>query len=96
MVERRKLTEQEIASSLGGLNGWSVANGKLHREFRFGDFVEAFGFMSRVALIAESLNHHPEWSNVYNRVAIDLTTHDTGGISSFDIEFAKKVNELRI
>ncbi len=96
MVERRKLTEQEIARSLGGLNGWSVANGKLHREFRFGDFVEAFGFMSRVALIAESMNHHPEWSNVYNRVAIDLTTHDAGGISPFDIEFAKKVNELRI
>ena len=94
MAERKKLSKQDLASAVKTLNGWSVKKGKLHKEFKFKDFVRAFGFMSSVALIAEGMNHHPEWFNVYNKVIIDLTTHDLGGISSFDVEFAKKVNKL--
>ncbi len=94
MGERKKLSKQELAVSLKSLRGWTVVKGKLHKEFKFKNFVQSFGFMSSVALIAEGMNHHPEWFNVYNKVIIDLTTHDLGGISSFDIEFAKKVNKL--
>ena len=94
MGERKKLTELEIAAALKSLNGWSVLNGKFHKEFKFKNFVQAFGFMSSVALIAEGMNHHPDWSNVYNRVVIDLVTHDLGGISSFDVEFATRVDKL--
>jgi 4a-hydroxytetrahydrobiopterin dehydratase len=74
--------------------GWSLENKKLHRQFQFPSFVEAFGFMSSVALVAESMGHHPEWSNVYNRVTVDLTTHDAGGITNLDVELAKKMNQL--
>jgi len=94
MGERMKLSEQELGAALQTLRGWTVANGKLHKEFAFKDFVRAFGFMSSVALIAEGMNHHPDWSNVYNRVVIDLVTHDLGGISSFDVEFAARVEKL--
>jgi len=94
MAERRKLSEQEIASKLEGLKGWSIENAKLHKQFEFKSFVHAFGFMTSVALIAESMNHHPEWFNVYNKVSIDLTTHDAGGISNLDFEFASKVEGL--
>jgi 4a-hydroxytetrahydrobiopterin dehydratase len=94
MHDRRKLSSEEVARGLSGLRGWSVVNGKLHKEFMFTDFVRAFGFMSQVALIAESMDHHPDWSNVYNRVNIDLVTHDLGGISTLDIEFASKVEKL--
>ena len=94
MEKRRRLSDQELGAVLGSLKGWQVANGKLHREFTFNDFVQAFGFMSSVALIAERMNHHPDWSNVYNRVTIDLVTHDLGGIGSFDVEFAEAVNKL--
>ena len=94
MSERKKLTELELATALKSLSGWSVADGKLHKEFKFKNFVQAFGFMSSVALIAEGMNHHPDWSNVYNRVVIDLVTHDLGGISSFDVEFAGRADKL--
>lgn len=94
MSERKKLSEQEVDAALKSLKGWSAVNRKLHKEFTFKDFVRAFGFMSSVALIAEKMNHHPDWSNVYNKVVIELTTHDLGGISSFDIEFASKVDAL--
>ena len=94
MGEQRKLSEQELGAALQTLRGWTVANGKLHKEFQFKDFVQAFGFMSSVALIAEGMNHHPDWSNVYNRVVIDLVTHDLGGISSLDVEFAARVEKL--
>jgi 4a-hydroxytetrahydrobiopterin dehydratase len=94
MVERKPLSPAEISSALQSLRGWNILAGKLHREILFNDFSEAFGFMTRVALIAEQMNHHPEWSNVYHRVTIDLTTHDVGGISALDLEFARKVNEL--
>ncbi len=94
MAERKKLTDTEIASSLQALSGWTIENGKLHKEFRFKNFSEAFGFMARVALIAETMNHHPEWFNVYNKVVMDLTTHDVGGISNLDFEFARRVEKL--
>lgn len=88
------LSSDELNKTLGQLNGWSVQNGKLHRQFQFASFVEAFGFMSSVALVAEAMGHHPEWFNVYNRVTIDLTTHDSGGITMKDVELARKANEL--
>ena len=90
----KKLTETEINANLAELSGWTIKDGKLHKAFKFGSFVEAFGFMASVALVAESMNHHPEWFNVYNRVTIDLTTHDAGGISELDFAFAKKADAL--
>ncbi len=94
MTAPRKLTNEEIEAELDGLAGWVVVDGKLHREFAFGTFVEAFGFMSSLALVAESKNHHPEWFNVYNRVVIDLNTHDVGGLSARDFDLARAANEL--
>jgi len=94
MSERKKLSSEEIATSLKLLHGWSIVDNKLHKELAFKTFVEAFGFMSSVALIAEGMNHHPEWFNVYNKVIVDLTTHDVGGISNLDFEFAGKVEKL--
>lgn len=94
MAERMVLSPEDLNRALHTLKGWSVLNGKLHRELTFKDFSEAFGFMTRVAFLAERLNHHPEWFNVYSRVAIDLTTHDAGGISAKDVEFARSVDAL--
>jgi 4a-hydroxytetrahydrobiopterin dehydratase len=94
MAGLKRLTEDEIRSRLDDLPGWQVVEGKLHRELRFEDFVAAFSFMTSLALAAEKMNHHPEWSNVYNRVVIDLTTHDVGGISVKDFELAAAVNRL--
>jgi 4a-hydroxytetrahydrobiopterin dehydratase len=88
MPERRRLTADEIRDSLASLNGWTVENDKLHKQFEFGSFVRAFSFMTAGALIAEKMDHHPEWSNVYNRVVVDLATHDVGGISPFDFDLA--------
>ncbi len=76
------------------VEGWSVADGALHRELAFADFSEAFGFMARVALIAEQLNHHPDWSNSWNRVVIDITSHDRGGVTQLCVDFATRVNSL--
>lgn len=90
----KKLTDSEIKEQLTGLSGWTIENGKLHKQFQFSSFIEAFGFMTRVALVAESMNHHPEWFNVYNRVTIDLMTHDAGGISALDFQLAKQANAL--
>lgn len=86
-----KMTAKEIAERVAALEGWRVANGKLEKEFVFRDFVEAFGFMSRVALYAEKQNHHPEWSNVYKRVKILLSTHELGGISGRDFQLAASI-----
>lgn len=88
------LNAQQIESVLNDLPGWSLDEGKLFQQFTFDNFVEAFGFMSQVALLAEKQNHHPEWSNTYNRVNIWLTTHETGGLSKKDIELAQSINEL--
>ncbi|MFM8658477.1 MAG: 4a-hydroxytetrahydrobiopterin dehydratase, partial [Candidatus Nitrosotenuis sp.] len=76
------------------LPNWTIKNGKLHRELTFSDFTEAFSFMTKVALHAEKMNHHPEWFNVYNRVTIDLMTHDAGGITSNDVELAKFIESV--
>lgn len=89
-----KLSDEEVARELHGLPGWDLANGKLRRCFQFADFAEAFSFMTRAAIISEKKNHHPEWSNVYNRVQIDLVTHKVNGITSKDIEWAKLVNSI--
>ena len=89
-----KLTNSEIEAHLEEVAGWSVEDGKLHKQFQFETFVEAFGFMTSLALIAEKMNHHPEWFNVYNRVTIDLMTHDVGGISDLDFQLAKEADTL--
>ncbi len=94
MPERKKLSDKEILEELGKVKGWSLVDGKLHREIQFANFVEAFGFMSRVALVAESLNHHPEWFNVYNRVTVDLSTHDAGGVTEMDLTLAARINKM--
>lgn len=93
-MKRDKLSGDEINARLSQLEGWQLANGKLRRELSFPDFVQAFGFMTRAALVAERMNHHPEWSNVYGRVVIELTTHDAGGLTELDFTLAKRLNEL--
>ncbi len=94
MTAPAKLSASELTVALSQLPGWTLQNEKLHRQFQFKSFVEAFGFMSSAALVAESMNHHPEWFNVYNRVTVDLTTHDANGISAMDVTLAKKMDEL--
>ncbi len=96
-----RLSSEEIEAALSGgegagagLRGWSLQGGKLHREYRFSSFVEAFGFMASVALRAEAMDHHPEWFNVYGKVVIDLTTHDAGGLSARDLKLAGEIEEL--
>lgn len=94
MAKVEKLNEADIADRLAALPGWTLRAGKLHRELRFADFSEAFGFMTRVALEAERLGHHPDWSNVWNRVTIELETHDVGGLSVKDFELAARIDAL--
>ena len=94
MSKAKKLADSEISAGLSKLPKWKLENGKLHREYKFADFVQAFGFMSSAALIAESMNHHPEWFNVWSTVKIDLTTHDCGGISERDFALATKMEDL--
>ena len=91
-----KLSEEERASWLDALDGWEMAEDRdaIERTFTFEDFSEAWAFMSRVALIAEKSDHHPEWSNVYNTVEIALTTHDADGLSHRDVKMAKAINAL--
>jgi 4a-hydroxytetrahydrobiopterin dehydratase len=88
----KKLEPEEIERRLGELPGWAIVEGKLHRSYVFADFSEAFAFMTRVALAAEQLNHHPEWFNVYSTVRVDLTTHDADGVSELDFELAARMN----
>lgn len=90
------LSSSQITALSSELPAWSLVDGKLHRELRFADFSEAFGFMARVALVAEQLGHHPEWSNVWNRVVINLTTHDTGGLSHLDVELARRIDAIAV
>jgi 4a-hydroxytetrahydrobiopterin dehydratase len=94
MARPSRLPEAEIASRLSTLPGWSVKGGKLHRELAFADFAQAFAFMGDVAREAEALQHHPEWFNVYNRVVIDLTTHDAGGVTTLDFDLARRAEDL--
>jgi 4a-hydroxytetrahydrobiopterin dehydratase len=88
------LSETQLAAAVDSLPGWSIVNGKLHREYAFPDFVHAFGFMATAAIAIEAMEHHPEWSNVWNRVVVDLTTHDFGGITAKDILLAEKLEAL--
>ncbi|HEY1924956.1 MAG TPA: 4a-hydroxytetrahydrobiopterin dehydratase [Candidatus Acidoferrum sp.] len=94
MPAAKKLTDAEVTEQLSRLKGWSLQGGKLHREFQSKDFVTAFGNMTRVALVAESMNHHPAWFNVWNKVVIDLNTHDVQGISDQDFKLAAKIDEI--
>lgn len=89
-----RLDDAAVQAALTGLPGWTLHEGKLRLERRFADFSQAWGFMSRVALLAEALRHHPEWSNVWNRVTIELTTHDAGGLTRRDVELATKIQAL--
>jgi len=89
-----KLTDSDVAARMKSLPSWTVQAGKLHREFKFADFVEAFGFMASCALVAERMNHHPEWFNVWSKVVVDLATHDVGGISEKDFELAAAMDKL--
>jgi len=75
-------------------NPWTIENDKLHKEFTFANFIEAFGFMTKAAISAEAMNHHPEWFNVYKNVVVDLTTHEAGGISELDFQLASKMEKI--
>ena len=90
----QKLPAADIEQRLLALPGWVIEHHKLYRLFTFDDFVEAFGFMSRVALLAESMDHHPEWRNVWATVEVELTTHDAGGLTELDMKLASKMAEL--
>jgi 4a-hydroxytetrahydrobiopterin dehydratase len=94
MPAENKLSDREITERRGQIPGWTVVSGKLHRAFECKDFVSAFGNMTRVALVAESMNHHPEWFNVWNKVVIDLNTHSVGGISELDFKLAGRISEI--
>ena len=89
-----KLSQEEVDAKLKELDGWSVMDKKLHKEFQFDSFNQAFGFMTRAAMEIEKMNHHPEWCNVYNKITIELTTHDAGGVTENDIDLAKILNSL--
>ncbi|HEY5736068.1 MAG TPA: 4a-hydroxytetrahydrobiopterin dehydratase [Nitrosopumilus sp.] len=89
-----RLSQLDIEEELRNLPGWSVVSEKLHKEFEFASFNEAFGFMTRAAMEIEKMNHHPEWFNVYNRITVELTTHDAGGITKNDVNLAKILNSL--
>jgi 4a-hydroxytetrahydrobiopterin dehydratase len=90
-----KLTEEQLREELKALQGWTFENGKLHKEFVFKDFTQAFGFMTKAALYAEKMDHHPEWFNVYNKLKVDLMTHDAGGVTANDIALAKAFDSLK-
>lgn len=92
--DRNPLPPDEVSRLVATLDGWELDGASLRRQFVFDSFVEAFGFMAKVALIAERLNHHPNWSNVYNRVDIAVTTHDAGGLTALDFEFVRRVDAV--
>lgn len=92
----QRLTDDERRSAIGALAGWGQVPGReaIQKTFKFRDFNEAFGFMSRVALVAERMDHHPEWRNVWNTVEVVLSTHDAGGLTQRDVDLAKRMNEI--
>lgn len=96
MTPAPRLTEEALQEALSdpSLRAWTVRDGKLYREYRFASFVEAFGFMTSAALRAEAMNHHPEWTNVYDRVSVSLSTHDSGGITERDLSLARHMERL--
>ena len=94
MSKRKRLQPDEVATALQGLPGWDIQDGKLKREYRFPDFSVAFGFMAAAATVAEKMDHHPDWTNVYSRVIVTLWTHSEGGLTALDFELAKRMEEL--
>ena len=94
MGDLKKLDEREIAAELETISGWSIREGTLYQEYTFADFIGAFGFMASVALVAEKQDHHPEWSNVFNKVRIALTTHEAGGITARDFRLARSIDKI--
>jgi 4a-hydroxytetrahydrobiopterin dehydratase len=93
-VAETKLAKSEVATALRKVKGWSVKKGNLHRVFEFKDFSAAFGFMARAALAAEKMDHHPDWSNSWNKVTVDLSTHSAGGLTKNDFELAAKMQQI--
>jgi 4a-hydroxytetrahydrobiopterin dehydratase len=93
-MSRGKLSKQEIAAGLSRLDGWHLVKGNLHRIFEFKNFTQAFRFMKRVALVADRMDHHPDWSNAYNKVTIDLSTHSVGGLTKNDFELAGGIQKI--
>jgi 4a-hydroxytetrahydrobiopterin dehydratase len=93
-MRHKALEEADVRPALAALPGWNLVAGRLRRELDFGDFVEAWGFMSSMALVSEAMNHHPEWSNVYRRVVIELCTHDAGGVTELDLEWARRAERV--
>jgi 4a-hydroxytetrahydrobiopterin dehydratase len=89
-----RLNDAELAEALSKLPAWQLADGKLHRQYKFADFVTAFGFMTSAALVAQAMDHHPEWLNVWNAVRVDLATHDAGGVTSLDVTLALAMEGL--
>ncbi len=94
-MKAKLLGDQDLLSLKQELPEWEIQHSKLRRNWKFKDFVEAFGFMTKVALLAETINHHPEWSNVYSTVTIELTTHDQKGLTNLDVQLAKAINSLK-
>jgi 4a-hydroxytetrahydrobiopterin dehydratase len=93
-VSTSKATDEQVQAFVTEHKPWTVLEGKLHREFKFSDFVQAFGFMTQAALLAERAAHHPEWFNVYNRVIVDLTTHEAQGITQKDFDLARQMEQI--
>ena len=91
---RQPLSPEDVSAALASLPGWSLNSGKLFREYKFADFTHAFAFMTAVALAAEKMDHHPDWTNVYNRVSISLWTHDAGGITKSDLQLAQQIEKI--
>jgi 4a-hydroxytetrahydrobiopterin dehydratase len=91
-----KLSDEHVQARVRDLPAWSLRAGKLHRDYTFSDFVAAFGFMTAVAHAAEALEHHPEWFNVWNRVTVDLNTHDAGGLTELDFSLAARMDALAV
>lgn len=90
----KKLSNEEIKEHLNTLKGWELKNDALHKEFTFKDFISAFGFMAKVALRAEKMDHHPDWKNIYNKVSITLNTHDAGGVTELDLKLADLIDKI--
>jgi 4a-hydroxytetrahydrobiopterin dehydratase len=93
-VSKGKLSKQEIVAGLRNLTGWKVVKGNLQRIFEFKDFKQAFGFMKRVAVAADRMDHHPDWSNAYNKVTVNLSTHSAGGLTKNDFELAGEIQKI--
>ncbi|WP_419946428.1 4a-hydroxytetrahydrobiopterin dehydratase [Candidatus Poriferisodalis sp.] len=93
-MARELLSDNELGALAAELGNWNVSGSELRRTFRFGSFVEAFGFMASAALVAEKMNHHPNWSNVYSTVEVALNTHDRGGVTEMDAELARAMDGL--